>query len=290
MYLRNNSFLQEIVMKTFKLLAVSAILSVSANAQANGFLDLFSTSQSSVIINSGTPSGSSVSVNDPSSILGGYRVLEASGTFTNSLANASMGVGYDSGYGANILAFSSSTSATATGVVQWSGFAGYQNLKSSTATEVLGTDLLSFGNALAYHTYAVDLDAYFDVIFYTSYNQWTDVHIKTTGTGDESINLAFLDDNNFICGYVTPGFLPPAIQSVTCGSSGAVNINNTNAIELVYNTGNVAINGAPRTTALDLSIGQITSIPEPSMIGLIGMGLLAAGMASRRRNEGALQA
>lgn len=287
-------------MNTSKLLAVAAILSVSSGVNAAS-VDLFTFGQDDIFIdnNAGTAptgttggtSGTSISTYD-ASIIGGYRVMNLNGTFfagTSLIYNGSMGVDTDN----NLLVVNTSSGVSATATVQWSGTASLQDLKDSGSSQLLGTNLLDFGNALTYETVAVDLDTYFTVSFYTSWDQWTEIKIKADGPGIDTIALTsaaapfpgFYVGNAALCGVA----INPAIQALTsvyevnCGASGGVDLTNVNALELVYN---VSYNGSPLTQALDLRIGEITSVPEPSIIGLMGIGLLSAGVSARRRKTG----
>ncbi|MES2623846.1 MAG: THxN family PEP-CTERM protein [Pseudomonadota bacterium] len=62
--------------------------------------------------------------------------------------------------------------------------------------------------------------------------------------------------------------------------------NLVNAIQV----GNTVYTGEARTSTLDVQVmlTSVTSVPEPATLGILGLGLLGIGFASRRKQNGAL--
>lgn len=272
-------------MKPFKLLAVSAALSISGAANAAGYIDLFSNYQFAADYSNDGVATETTSSFDPASIIGGYRDLSASvtgGSPTAGIAGTVMNVAYNSVYNSNTLSFSNAASVVGVGVVQWDGNqAGIQDL---TAVQGqlgggAGINLLTLGDAVTYTTFETDLNFQFTIGLYDIFKNFIRISLLTTGAGTESILFSYLDNPNACLGPVGP------VVAVSCDAGHAFDITKVAGIDVTFNSSN-----SP-TVALDLVIGPVTTtVPEPSVIGLMGAGLLASGFAGSRRRKGALQA
>jgi hypothetical protein len=251
----------------------AAALAFSVNAEA-AFVDLF-TEVGFVEDNTADSTAVTATQNNIASIIGGFRDISVSLiTDTNPGPNNAVSLDINSG----VLNFSNDNGSGGEGLVQWNGQAGVQDL-SVAGGFGLGLNAYDLGSKFSYTVLSLDLTQFdFTIEAYTDENTFTRVRLVTTSPGTEVINFADLE-NAALCGT---SFGP--ILSVECGSSGNVNMSNLGALQSRLN-----INGAQ--VAVDLSIGPITTVPEPSVIGLVGMGLLAAGFAGKRRsNQGAFQA
>ena len=83
-------------------------------------------------------------------------------------------------------------------------------------------------------------------------------------------------ENALLCGQ---GPLGNGVLLIECGSGGNFNASNTGAFQVLLNTSD------PGTAEVDLAIGSIRTIPEPTMLGLLGVALLAGGIARRGRRS-----
>jgi len=99
--------------------------------------------------------------------------------------------------------------------------------------------------------------------------------------------LLFSDfENAATCGQVG-GFANPQVLSMTCGAAGVVDVENLGALQFILNVAGPA--GGPVTgliADLDVTIAGLTkegNVPEPSLIGLIGIGLVMSGFAQIKR-------
>lgn len=271
-------------MNTFKLLAVSAALSVSGVANAAGYIDLFSNYQTAADFTNDGVAVQNTSSYDPATIIGGYRDLSAnvvggSPSFPNGTV---MQTTFNSLYNSNVLSFSNASSVTGVGVVQWDGNqAGIQDLTlvQGQLGAGVGINLLTLGDAVTYTTFETDLNFQFTIGLYDIFKNYIRVSLLTTGAGTESILFSYLD-NPLACN----GPLGPVV-AVSCDAGHLFDITKVAGIDVTFNS------SSNPTQALDLVIGPVTTtVPEPSIIGLMGAGLLASSFAGSRRRKGALQA
>lgn len=247
-------------------------LTFSMNTEA-AFLDLFQTTN---FVRDTTANGSGVSQDGVGAdILGGIRNVSVN--LIQDLAPSNLNNGVQIDISGGILSFDNDTNAGGEGRVQWNGTAGFQNL--STTGYNLGLNAYSLGSAFTYETLFLDLTFFdFTVEAYTSATKWTKVTVRTTSVGTEVINFSDLE-NSLLCGT---SFGP--ILSVQCGGGGNVDFTNLGALQTILN-----VNGG--RVSVDLAIGPISVVPEPSIIGLLGAGLLAIGYtSSTRRRKNGLQA
>ena len=243
-----------------------------AQAATTTTVDLFSTNQAKITDAAidGFVETSQVGALLDATILGGYRELIVD-LKTSTVGNdASMIVS------GGALSFNVGSLATATGVVRWDGVAAGASGVAISAIDSDGLGGIDLGNVLtdSFEVKILFSDAGFNFVIeaYNSDDQWSKVSI----TSNEHLVpftsyiplAAFLDCTN---SFPFPGV------SVSCGTDGPVDFDNLGALQVV-------LDPLGEYVALDLTLDQITTtVPEPGALALVGLALLGAGAASRRR-------
>lgn len=258
-----------------KLLAGTALLGMSMSMSANAaIIDLFTTDQAELV--DGTVNGvglSSSVVSAGGDILGTERDL-----FVELLSNGGVATREASiGVGGGVLDFSVDTLATGTGTVQWDGVDGSSTLDP---TGLGGVDLTAGGTLFGFSVTTLFSDAGYEFLVgaYTDANNWTEISFSASAVVAPS--TSFIPFSGFInpalCGAVNPA---PGVNSITCApGNNVVDFTNLGALEFVIDP-----NGG--STSIDLTLDQITTVPEPSVLGLMGAGLLAGGLVARRNKK-----
>ena len=118
-----------------------------------------------------------------------------------------------------------------------------------------------------------DLGFLFEMIVYSSFNQWTSVALLADPVSSPTTVSFGFDLFSAAKCISEPG--------TTCGVGGAADFSNVNAMTLEF------LSFEPN---IDLAIDEIRVVPAPATIALLGLGLLSFGFASRRRVRSTLQA
>ena len=273
--------------KMLKAVAIAALTVFgSANASLINKVDLFTIDQALITDNFGT-GGTSVSSQVGSAadnsiapnvgtILGGYRELivdkKSDGTVGGINLNRSVNMGVSGGQ----LDFSTSSQTTGTGIIRWDGITQSPSGGAIQAINVAGLGGVNLGNVLTDQfeltTIFSDGGFIFRIEAYTSATKWTAVDIVSNAhplTPLGTVTYVPLD------AFLACGF-SDAVVTVTCGIGGAVDFSNLGALQAIIDP-----NGS--FVSLDLTLDQVTVVPEPSGIALVGLALLGLGVTARRR-------
>ena len=247
---------------SLKLKAVAAALVAAASFTANAaIVDDFTTSQ---VVTDNSANGTAVTSSVVGAgILGGERDVSLSAT--QILINGqSPNVNITGGF----LSLNSPSGSAATMVVQWDG-------ADASATRAYGlgnADLTEAGANLGFLilTHNADQPFTFSVGAYNSAGQSSVV----TFNGHQTAGFQVSPVASFIpfAGFNSCGFSGGDVVSVVC-TGGGVNFSSLNALELTI----------VGTADLDLTIAEVSAIPEPAVLALMGSALF--GLAAFRRRK-----
>ena len=283
-------------MKLLKLVAAITALTASVNVNAAGAIDLFTAPTGETLVSVSTLDGVGstdfIQVNDnddPGSILGGYRDMEVKLLAEGTSPSQSVSMTTYNG----VLSFSNGSGVTGKGTLQWDGDDSAGGAETLDTTGLGGIDLLELGNAFSFEVITADHDFDFSiglydmnggsVVFDLAANQGT--HTATDiafSYFSDAFNPQAALGGLSVCdvfGIGSGGFDVDGghVNHVICSGT-SLDLSNIGAIETVINT-----NGG--TAEVQLTIGSITAVPEPSSLALIGLGLMATGFASKRKSN-----
>ncbi|WFP50753.1 PEP-CTERM sorting domain-containing protein [Methylomonas sp. EFPC3] len=258
-----------------KVIGGASLLALSFGANAAP-VDLFSTNQGAYTDNTkdGTDTGTiitsgpggSVGVADPT-ILGGNRDLFVSKISDNNGDQATRSA--TASVSGGVFDFSTSTGTTGRAQIQWDGAEATNAIDH---TGLGGLDLTFGGTQNAFSIGVVFSDAGFNfkITAYTDATNYTEVTI--TSNAHDVPATTSIPFSAFLLG--SGSYLGGTVVVNQVGAGGDL----TKLGALV-----VDIDQFGLKTSLDLTLDQVTTVPEPSVLGLMGIGLLAAGYSRGKK-------
>mgnify|MGYP000093574453 CR=1 FL=1 len=222
------------------------------------------------------------------SILGGYRDMEIElislETDTATDAGAELKVSQTL-TGLGRLTLDSDDGIVAKGTVHWDG-----NDNSATLdTNGFNEDITDGGasDRFVFQVVSADLDFNFSIALFDADGSSV-IFDLAANLGPHISEITFDQFNSAFaltggCGGSAGPIPALGINSMSCtlGTTAGIDFEKITAMELVLNTSGLA--GA--TASLDMTIGGIQTVPEPSSVALIGLGLLATGFANKRKSK-----
>jgi len=289
-------------MKTLKLVAAIAALTGSMSASAAN-IDLFTDPAGETLVrDSNTGPGFDPSTglaltsfiessdSGSGSILGGFRDMEVdfisldTSVFSSGAAN--LAVSQTPG-GEGRLTFNSTDGVIAKGIVQWDGFDASSTL--TTGAGGLDEDITDGGvsDRFIFDVISADQDFNFSIGLYDTdgssvvFDLPANLGPHSSAIEFSLFNAAFIGGPASLC--ATGGPIVGLINSVSCtaGTTAGIDFTHIRAMELILNTSGLA----GQTVSLDMTIGGIKTVPEPSSVALIGLGLIASGFAGKRKSK-----
>lgn len=265
--------------KQWKLTVGAAALAMSFGAQAAP-VDLFTTNQGPFSDNTPTAgdTGLVIASGMGGSVTGGLDILGTNrDIFVSLIGNGGVGTrAATMSVGGGVLDFSVDTLSQGRGQIQWDGATD-----QTTAIDYTGLGAVDLTAGGTLNTFALDIlfsdgGFNFEVTAYSSATSWTRISFLSTAHPVAATTAipfaAFM--NPFLCGVPNPA---PGVLLITCGATVA-NLSSLGALV-------VDLDRFGGTTSIDLTLDNVRTVPEPGVLALMGMGLMAAGFAGRRRKS-----
>lgn len=269
--------------KQIKLAAAIAALGMSYGANA-GVVDLFDVDQTFYVDTSVNAAdiGTLITTGEggnqagpTASILGGDREIWVSlidANVTNPVPGDQAGKNATAGVSGGAFSFNTTSQSTGRSQIQWDGAANTSNTIDFTGLG--GVDLTE---GLTMSQFALDI-LFSDAGFVFEITAYTD--------GSNYTTVALLSNE-----HLTPvtTFIPFSAFLLPSGSylGGVVTVTQTGLGGDLTNLGAlvVDINRAGGAVAIDLTIDAGRTVPEPGVLGLVGLGLLGLGAVTRRAKK-----
>lgn len=273
-------------MKNFTKFALTALIAgMTMAAQASVVIDDFDVNQGVGQLSDSSADGSGVynSVTGPtSSILGGERDM-----FISALTADGFGAGVSTNVSGGLLKYSTDTGASGRSILKWDGVNGVAGVSTGSEVDYLATlnptglgglNLAASGSGFKIKVKESDLGFDFAITVYTDATHWTTLVLSSEAHHN------FLPDNTPID---FADFFGAANEVGTILSSGALRFTGTGGSADMSSVGAIlaTINFTGSEAEIDLQIGDVRTVPEPTSIALFGAALLAMGAVRRRKTE-----